>query len=102
MAAQTLLPAEGWMKWFRPQAYDAHVARTVDGDLAGEIGAAEQAVAEVLAQRPVMAEDGRWCPRCAATYQAGTSKCADCSVQLLTASQSLAASARLRPAPSLS
>jgi hypothetical protein len=88
--ARTLLSAERWAKWFRPQAYDAGVARTLDRDLAGELEAAEQAIADVLALRPLMADDVLWCPRCASTYQSGARQCADCGIPLLSASQSVA------------
>jgi hypothetical protein len=99
--AQTLLPSESWAKWFRPLAYDAGVAFTLDRDLAGELESAEEAVAQVLSQRPAMANDVLWCPRCASTYQAGARKCADCDITLLTASQTVAPLVGLRPAPIL-
>jgi hypothetical protein len=91
-AARVLLPAESWARWFRPQAYDAGVARILDRDLTRELEAADQAVAQVLAQRPAMADDLLWCPRCASTYHPGTRMCADCDVTLLAASQSVALS----------
>ena len=99
--AQVLLPPASWARWFRPQAYDAGVALTLDRDLGSELEAAEDAVAQVLAQRPAMTNDVRWCPRCASTYQAGSMECADCHVALLESSQTVAPIGRLRPAPSL-
>jgi hypothetical protein len=98
---QTLLSSERWASWFRPRAYDAGVALQPDPDLAHELEAADEAIAQVLAQRPSMASDGLWCPRCAATYRAVATECAECRITLLKASQTVAPQ-RLRPEPSLS
>jgi hypothetical protein len=99
--AQILLAPESWARWFRPQAYDAGVAFTLDRDLAGELESAAEAVVQVLSQRPSMANDALWCPRCASTYLAGSRKCADCDIPLLTATQTVAPLVRFRPAPIL-
>jgi hypothetical protein len=98
--AQTLLSPERWVSWFRPHAYDAGVA--LKQDLAQRLEVAEDAVTQVLAQRPTMAGDVLWCPRCAATYQAVARECADCNVTLLQAWQTVAPTLRLRQAHSLS
>jgi hypothetical protein len=100
--ARILLSPERWATWFRPRAYDAGVAQSLDEELADDLEAADDAIAQVLAQRPKMASDGLWCPRCAATYQAGATACADCNISLLEASEAVAPTARLRSAPSLS
>jgi len=101
--AQTLLSPGSWAKWFRPQAYDAAIAQTVNRDLAKELEAGEETIADVLSQRPEMTTgDLLWCPRCASTYQAGSLHCADCNISLLPASQSVATLVRLRPASSRS
>jgi hypothetical protein len=96
--AQTLLTPGRWAKWFRPQAYDAGVARTLERDLGNELEGAEETIAAALAQRPVMSGDVLWCPRCAATYHSGSRECADCNIPLLAASQSVTPLIRLRPA----
>jgi hypothetical protein len=98
---RTLLSSQRWASWFRPRAYDAGVALQPDPDLAHGLEAADEAVAQVLAQRPPMASDALWCPRCAATYRAVATECAECSITLLKASQTVAPQ-RLRPEPSLS
>jgi hypothetical protein len=97
--AQTLLSPGSWTKWFRPQAYDAAIAQTVNRDPVKAMEAAEETIADVLSQRPEMTTvDVLWCPRCASTYQAGSLHCADCNIPLLTASQSVATLVRLRAA----
>lgn len=101
MVAQALLSPERWASWFRPRAYDAGVALKRDHELAQELDGADEAVVEVLAQRPVMAGDVLWCPRCAATYQAGSLACADCNITLLQAYQTAIPIAPLRAAPGL-
>jgi hypothetical protein len=80
--ARTLLPPEAWAAWFRPRAYDARVARISDEDFSGELEGAELAIAAVLGHRPAAGEHDRWCPRCAGTYQAGFTTCAECGVSL--------------------
>jgi hypothetical protein len=100
--ARILLSPERWATWFRPRAYDAGVAQNLDEELAEDLEAADDAIAQVLAQRPQMASDGLWCPRCAATYHAGARACADCNIGLLEASEAVAPTTRFRPAPSLS
>ncbi len=86
--AQTLLPPDHWLAWFRRRAYDAAVALTPDRELETDLEGAQEAIASALAQRPRMESDHRWCPRCAATYQAGTIACLECEVLLLTAAES--------------
>ena len=100
--ARTLLSSERWATWFRPRAYDAGVAQNLDHNLAEDLEAAGDAIAQVLAQRPMMAGDGLWCPRCAATYLAGARACADCNVGLLESSETVAPRTRSGPAPRLS
>jgi hypothetical protein len=101
--ARTLLSPERWASWFRPRAYDAGVAQNLDEELGKDLEAADDAIAQVLAERPKMARNGRWCPRCAATYHAGATACADCNIDLLEASEGVyPTAARSRPAQSLS
>jgi hypothetical protein len=81
--ARALLSPEQWATWFRPRAYDAGVAHTPDRQFVHELEAANEVIAQVLAQRPAIGPDVRWCPRCAATYQAGFGMCTDCGIDLL-------------------
>ncbi|HEU5303064.1 MAG TPA: hypothetical protein VFU40_00340, partial [Gemmatimonadales bacterium] len=81
--ARTLLPPDAWANWFRPQAYDLSMASPSDCGSAEGLEDARDAIAQVLAVRPILAGDGRWCPRCAATYRAGFTTCAECAVALL-------------------
>jgi hypothetical protein len=99
---RTLLSPQRWANWFRPRAYDAGVAQNLGGELAEDLEDADDAIAQVLAQRPTMASDGLWCPRCAATYQAPATACADCNIDLLEASEAVAPTGRFRPAPTFS
>ena len=99
---RTLLSPERWANWFRPRAYDAGVAQNLDEDLAGDLEDADDAIAQVLARRPNMVGAGLWCPRCAATYQVPATACSDCNIDLLRASEAVAPTWRLRPAPTLS
>jgi hypothetical protein len=92
--ANTLLTPERWAAWFRRRAYDAGVALTIDRELDQGLAAAREAVARVLAQRPAMASDHRWCPRCAATYRSGIVACVECDVALLAATETAVPSAR--------
>jgi hypothetical protein len=100
--ARTLLSPEQWAGWFRPWAYDASVAKNPHQELGQELEAADDAIMQVLALRPPMANDGLWCPRCAATYRAGTTACSDCDIILLQSSQAIVPTAPLRPTPTLS
>jgi hypothetical protein len=84
--ARTLLSEEHWVAWFRPHAYDARVGQTSSRELTWGLEAPDDAITQVLELRPTMASDGLWCPRCAATYRAGASTCADCNISLLDAS----------------
>lgn len=92
--ARTLLTPDRWATWFRRRAYDAGVAGATDRELAQDLEAARDAVVHVLAQRPAMASDHRWCPRCAATYRSGTAACVECDVALLTATEAAMPSVR--------
>lgn len=83
--AQTLLPHPEWAAWFRRRAYDAEL--TNDRELAEQLEESGHAIAQVLALRPVMGHQENWCPRCAATYQAGFTECRDCEVKLLGAEE---------------
>jgi hypothetical protein len=88
--AHALLTPDRWTAWFRPRAYDAGVALAPDQELARGLEAVPHAIDQVLSQRPPMASDDRWCPRCAATYQPGFTACAECEVPLLAASETVA------------
>lgn len=81
--AQALLPYPAWSAWFRRRAYDAAAELTDDREIAEQLEESGHAIAQVLAQRPAMSGQEHWCPRCAATYQAGFTECRDCEVKLL-------------------
>ena len=86
--AQTLLPQGTWADWFRRRAYDADAELTDDREIAEELEEPGHAIAQVLALRPAVGHGESWCPRCAATYQAGFTECRDCEVTLLGADES--------------
>ncbi|HEX7335914.1 MAG TPA: hypothetical protein VF252_01800 [Gemmatimonadales bacterium] len=81
--AQALLPHPAWSAWFRRRAYDAAAELSDDREIAEQLEESDRAIAQVLAQRPAMGHEEHWCPRCAATYQAGFTECRDCEVRLL-------------------
>jgi hypothetical protein len=80
--AKILLKSDVWTSWFRPRAYDARMARALDDDLSRELQNADAIIDAVLRQPPPGVGDDHWCPRCAATYQAGFTTCAECDVPL--------------------
>jgi hypothetical protein len=90
--AHTLLEPEYWAAWFRRRAYDAGVAQKEDRGLAQELAVVDDLIAQVLARRPPMEPDVRWCPRCAATYQSRIALCTDCGVTLLGAGETVSPS----------
>lgn len=81
--ARTLLPHRAWAAWFRRRAYDAAAALVDDREITEQLEESGRAIAQVLALRPAMSQQEHWCPRCAATYQAGFTECSDCEVKLL-------------------
>jgi ribosomal protein L40E len=86
--AQTLLPHLTWATWIRRRAYDADAQLIDDREMAEQLEESGRAITQVLELRPEMGHQEQWCPRCAATYQAGFTECRDCEVNLLRADES--------------
>jgi hypothetical protein len=78
--AQLLLPPDEFVRWIRPQLFDARAQGAPLPELADLVPEPEWA--ERLAARPAGAEAGPYCPRCGADYRAGVRRCADCDVEL--------------------
>jgi hypothetical protein len=81
-AARALLPPDGWAAWFRPRAYDARFGRAATEELLRDLEGSDAAISAILEQKPMLEQNTPWCPRCAATYQAGFSTCAECEIPL--------------------
>jgi hypothetical protein len=79
VASSALLPADAFLRWVRPLAYDARNGREVDRRLLEGLNL--NALGASLASHN---GPGMWCPRCGATFVQGEA-CSECDIQLVPA-----------------
>jgi hypothetical protein len=79
VASSALLPADAFLRWVRPLAYDARNGREVDRRLLEGLNLNALGASLTSHNGP-----GMWCPRCGATFVQGEA-CSECDIQLVPA-----------------
>jgi hypothetical protein len=79
VASSALLPADAFLRWVRPLAYDARNGREVDRRLLEGLDLNALGASLTSHNGP-----GMWCPRCGATFVQGEA-CSECDIQLVPA-----------------
>ena len=83
-AAQLLASPASFTRWLRPQLYDALQSASPDPELAALVPPGDW-LRHTCALPPGTGLGEPYCPRCAATYRPGHTRCADCNVALTLA-----------------